>query len=130
MKRDERRKQVRLLAPDGAFAAVAEAAEKVGQIQDISPDGLCFCYLSEKPLCDGSGLGEDHTIDIFVSGQRFFLPNIPCRLVHDQVVGPENQMYSGFCIRHCGVQFSELTPKQKEDLLRFLANLKPGEGNC
>lgn len=117
------------MAPDGAFAAVAEEAEKVGQIQDISVDGLCFSYLSEKPPNGAAETDIDHTIDIFISGQRFFMPNIPCRLVHDQVVGPENQMYSGFCIRNCGVQFAELSRQQKEELTRFLSRLAPGEGH-
>lgn len=124
----ERRRQVRLAAPEGAFAAVAEAAEKVGQIQDISLDGLCFTYLSEKPPNGPPETGLGHTIDIFISGQRFFLPNIPCRLVHDQVVGPDNQMYSGFCIRNCGVEFAGLSGQQKDDLTRFLSGLSPSEG--
>jgi hypothetical protein len=53
---DERRLQKRFKAAEGAFAALVDQESRLGQIKDISSDGLSFRYIDshEKSTCDKS----------------------------------------------------------------------------
>jgi len=89
----------------------------LGKIKDISRGGLAFEYLYNK------GCKEDPSgIDIFLSGNRFYLPKLPCKVAYDFHLGEDLIYISAFHDRRCGVQFGEFTEKQERKLKLFLNN--------
>ncbi len=113
----ERRQFRRFLADDRTFACLRPHFTKLGKIKDISRGGLAFEYLYNK------GCKEDPSeMDIFLSGDRFYLPKMPCRVVYDFQIGEDLIYMSTFQDRRCGVQFGELTRKQERKLKLFFNN--------
>lgn len=111
----ERRQFRRFLADDRAFACLRPHFERLGKIKDISRGGLAFEY-----LCNDGCREEPSEIDIFLSGDGFYLPNMPCRVVYDFQIGEDVTSISTLQDRRCGVQFSQITEGQKSKLQLFL----------
>lgn len=113
----ERRKYVRFLAKDTAFAALRSGFKKVGRIKDISIGGLAFSYFSETyEMNSDSHVSQ---VDIFLSGNGFHLPNVPCKIVYD-ITNSENG--KGFLVNmsRVGLKFGELAENQLEQLSYFI----------
>jgi hypothetical protein len=113
----ERRKYVRFLAKDTAFAALRSGFKKVGRIKDISIGGLAFSYFSET--CEMSSDSYVSQVDIFLSGNGFHLYNVPCNIVCDL---PNSLDDEGFYVKmnRCCLHFGELTENQLEQLSYFI----------
>jgi hypothetical protein len=115
----ERRKYVRFLAKNNTFAALRNGFKKVGKIDDISINGLGFSFLSEITQVDST---DHHSqVDVFSSENRFYLSNVPCRIVYET---PDYTPDEGFLVRmsRCGLQFGELTRSQLDKLNFFIKN--------
>ena len=119
----ERRKYVRFLAKGNSFAALRNGFKKVGKIDDISINGLGFSYLGEITEVDTAGHFSE--VDIFNSGNGFYLSNVPCRIVYEALDSTPDE---GFLVRmsRCGLQFWELTGSQLEQLELFIENNTTG----
>jgi len=119
----ERRKYVRFLAQDTAFAALRSGFKKVGRIKDISIGGLAFSYFSET--CEMSSNSHVSQVDIFLSGNGFHLYNVPCNIVYDT---PNVSDDEGFLVTmcRCGLHFGELTESQLEQLNFFIKHYTRG----
>ncbi len=115
----ERRKYVRFPAKNNSFAALRNGFKKVGKIDDISIKGLGFSYLSE--ITEVDTVGHFSQVDIFISGNRFHLSNVPCMIVYET---PDTIFNKSFLVQmsRCGLQFGELTKTQKGKLEFFLEN--------
>ena len=119
----ERRKYVRFLAKDNSFAALRNGFKKVGKIDDISINGLGFSYLSEIAEVDST---DHHSqVDIFSSGDGFYLSNVPCRIVYET---PDSTSDEDSLVQRsrCGLQFGELTRSQLEQMELFIENCTTG----
>jgi hypothetical protein len=118
----ERRKFTRLLAEDTAFAVLRPHFTKLGKIKDMSEGGLAFEYIAyEGQKEDTSGM------DIFLSGDRFYLGRIPCRIRYDIKIAERYQTpIDRIERRRCGLQFGELTDEQAAQLEFFLKNHTTG----
>ncbi len=114
----ERRKFTRFLAQDTAFAVLRPHFTKLGKIKDISEGGLAFEYIAyEGQKEDSSG------IDIFLSGNGFYLGRIPCKIRYDIKISERYQTSTDHMeMRRCGLQFGELTEEQAAQLEFFLKN--------
>ncbi len=126
--RTERRRHIRFLAQENAFAALRTSFTRVGRIKNISVGGLAFEYITDEESNQ-----EGSQIDIFISGNGFHLPKVPCAVVYDiPARSPfgDGMFYHTFMSKQCGVQFGELTQDEKEQLDLFLAKhtvgLAPG----
>jgi hypothetical protein len=119
----ERRKYVRFLAQDMAFAAMRNGFKKVGKVNDISIRGLAFSYLSQTNEADADRYSSK--VDIFLSGNGFYLSNVPCRIVYDI---PDVTLYKGLFVKmsRCGLHFGELIESQSELLEFFIKNHTTG----
>jgi hypothetical protein len=119
----ERRKYVRFLVEDMAFAAIRIGFKKVGKINDISIRGLAFSYLSQTNEADTDR--HSPKVDIFLSGNGFHLSNVPCRIVYDT---PDVESYKGSFVKmsRCGLHFGELIESQSELLEIFIKNHTTG----
>ena len=120
----EQRKYVRLSVQGNTFAALS-GFDKVGKVNDISEKGLAFSYLIEGIK---AGFDRDFSeVDIFLSGESFYLPKVPCKIVYDIIEFKSNKNNS-IIKRRCGLHFGELTKSQSDLLELFLNKLLKFDG--
>ena len=114
----EQREHFRFLQ-DITVVAFWSNSINLGKLKDISRDGLVFEYITdEKPK------EENSQINIFLSGNKFHLSNLPCKIVYDILIREENYQFNKlFMTRRCGVKFKKLTTIQTKQLEFFLKNL-------
>lgn len=117
----ERRKQKRFKAVDGAFAAVRQKSNQLGQIKDISASGLAFTYLANEGATNGA-----RALDIFVTKHELYIKSIPFQLVRDTQVEQESP-FSKVPIRLQGVQFGKLSAEQRTQLAHLMQYHTEGE---
>jgi len=117
----ERRQFRRLLADDRAFACLRPDFNRLGKIKDISKGGLAFEYLFSEDFREGPS-----AIDIFLSGDGFYLPNVACRVVYDFQIDKDLIPTSSLQYRRCGVEFGQLTGGQESKLQLFLSKYVTG----
>ena len=115
----ERRRFVRALAQDMAFAALKDSFKTIGRIKDISIGGLCFSCFKEN----SEKISESHhtQVDIFLSKSDFHLRNVPCKIMYDI---PNSSNDQGLFVKmsRCGLSFGGLTKNQFEQLNFFIKN--------
>ena len=118
---DERRQQKRFKAAEGAFAALVDQESRLGQIKDISSDGLSFRYIdSHEKLVNASELK-------IILGQRgLYLDKVPFKIISDFEIESEFS-FSRVNMRQIGLEFGELTPGQRNRLDRFIKHHTIGE---
>ena len=98
MSHSERRKIKRFKASYGAYAVVGPETSKLGQIKDISMNGLAFKYLADEARSNGAG-----ELDIIVRQDCFCIKNIPIQTVSDFELAKESA-FSTVRLRQQGVQ--------------------------
>ena len=106
----ERRKSQRFKAAYGAFAVLGPENSKLGQIKDISLDGLAFKYLADEARSNNAG-----ELDIIIRQNCFCVKSIPVQTVSDFELAREN-IFSTVRLRQQGVKFGELTSDQTSQL--------------
>jgi hypothetical protein len=114
----EKRRHIRFLAKDNAFAALGYKFTRVGKIRNIGTGGLAFEYITDEDSDGGA-----FKIDVFVSGHGFHLSKVPCGVVYDIPVGVSDIspiFYHTLITRQCGVQFGALTEDKRVELNLFL----------
>ena len=119
----EKRKYVRFLAQETAFAALRSGFKKVGKVHDISIKGLAFSYLDKAE--EHLSKSNSSQVDIFISGNNFHLANVPCKVVYDTETSVFNSIDTIRTSR-CGLQFGELPGNQAEQLEFFIKNHTTG----
>jgi len=116
-----RRKSKRFLPDSRAFACLRPDFVKLGKIKDISRGGLSFRYVSNQDPAK-----EPNEIDIFLSGNNFFLSKLQCRVVYDFNAHHFSVAPSHVDEWQCGVQFGKITKEQRRKLSVFLDNYVAG----
>jgi hypothetical protein len=74
----ERRSDDRYQVQQGVYALLKNGSSKLGQIINISTGGLAFMYIKHEEQ-----IGEPVEVDIFISGNGYFLKGIPCKRISD-----------------------------------------------
>lgn len=122
----EKRKHIRFLAKEGAYAALGTHFSKVGKLKDISTGGLAFKYINNTE----DRISDFSTVAIFVPENDFFyLPHLDCRLIYDFLLNSTNNIQdskTGFRIIRCGLKFTAITEFQRDKLKSFIANYTGG----
>jgi hypothetical protein len=110
----ERRSHERYQVQQGVYALLKNGSSKLGQIKNISIGGLAFMYINhDEPI------SEPVEVDIFISGNGYFLKGIPCKKISDTHV--DNFVpFSTFEMRQLGVQFGEISHGQAAQLDTFI----------
>jgi len=112
----EQRKHKRYKVTKRAFAVLGPEAVKLCHLIDISRGGLAFRY-----FVDSNGMPEEmDNLDI-LGGEDFYLKRVPVRVVTDMALKDESP-FSSIAMRRRGVQFGQLTPKQREQVDYFIEN--------
>ena len=118
---DERRQQKRCKAAEGAFAALVDQESRLGQIKDISSNGLSFRYIdSHEKLANASEL------KIILGNRGLYLDKVPFKVVSDFEIKSEFS-FSRVNMRQIGLAFGKLTPGQRNRLDRFIKHHTIGE---
>jgi len=117
----EQRKHKRYLVKDRAFAVLGPDALKLCHMIDISKGGLSFRY-----FIDSEELAEELFDLGILYGDDFYLEKIPARVVSDNVI-ENNSYFSSIIMKRRGIQFGDLTRRQKEQLEYFIENNTTGE---
>ena len=112
----ERRKLKRFQVKDGAFAVVRPEFTRLGQIINISYEGLAFQY----PVTANQENGASE-LDIFLAGDGFYLENMSFEAVSDRRATRKSS--KGFLpLRRCSVRFKDITSSQTVLLEYFIQN--------
>ena len=116
----EKRKYTRFIVEEKVYAALGLNFSKVGKLKDISMNGLAFQYIEELK----NHRQKSSVVAIFHSEDIFFLRNLACTIITDQVINENGKKLNGnlkYVARKCAVKFKDLTTHQK-DKLEFLIN--------
>jgi hypothetical protein len=119
----ERRKPERFRAQEGAFVELRDHRGKLGEIIDISKEGLTFRYIDIGDRPKGS-----FELDIFLKEKGFGLKKLPAKTVSDDET-TETFPHSITIMRRRKVQFENLTNSQKYRLKYFIRNYTLGEAS-
>jgi len=117
----ERREHTRFRAQDDAYAVLGGAFSKVGKVYDISLNGLAFTYLEDKISND-----TFTHVDVFLSGNGFYLSSVPCTIVYNanEPISDANAVPPF----RCGLKFESLEAEHEDKLTYFLNHHVIGEG--
>ena len=110
----EQRKQKRFKVKDRAFAVLGPDALKLCHMIDISKGGLSFRY-----FIDSEELAEEIFELGVLFGDDFYLEKIPARVISDNVIENDSH-FSTVIMRRRGVQFGDLSSRQKEQIDYFI----------
>jgi len=120
----EQRKYVRFSVQNDTFAALRKGFEIAGKVHDISIRGLALSYLSESIK---TGSDRDFSqVDIFLSGNGFYLPKVPCKIMYD-IQDSKSIKNISIMMRRCGLYFGKLNKSQLDLLELFLKNYTTGQ---
>ena len=117
----ERRNHKRFRVREGGYAALLPQFTEIGQILDISRGGLAFRYVASQERSHQSS-----QLSISSTDGSFSLNKVPIKTVWDFALANEFS-FGAITLRHCGVQFGQLTPAQKSDLEYFIQTYTLGE---
>lgn len=108
----ERRKYKRYAVKSGAIAITDK---RLGEISDISTDGLSFRYIywDEEPFIKYS------TLTIMVADDSFLLEKIPIEIVSDQFI-KNSFTFSTLILKRRSVKFYDLQPSHINLLRDFI----------
>jgi hypothetical protein len=112
----ERRKLKRFRVQDGAFAVVRPEFTRLGQIINISYEGLAFQY-----AVTASQENRASELDIFLAGDGFYMENMSFETVSDRRATRKSSK-GFFPLRRCSVRFKDLTGPQIARLEYFIQN--------
>lgn len=118
---EERRQQKRFKAQEGAFAALVDQESRLGQIKDISLNGLSFRYIDSH-----AKLKNASELKIIIGNRGLYLDKVPFKIISDFEIESEFS-FSKVNMRQIGLAFGELTPGQRNRLDRFIKNHTIGE---
>ncbi len=108
------RQHNRFKVRDGGFAALSHGFTVLGQIIDISRGGLSFRYVASEARTNGSA-----ELSILMTDGSFCFEKVPFKTVWDSAM-PREFSLGAITLRHCGVQFGDLSHGQRVDLEHFI----------
>lgn len=111
-KTDEQRKHKRFDVKDGAYSVLGYKPTVMGQIINMSMDGLAVIY-------KGKRLKESFEVDLFISDAGFYLDQIPVKTISDHKLSGSFP-FSSKTIWQRSMQFGELTEEQKSQMEHFI----------
>jgi len=124
MAREQRRNE-RYQVRNGAYAAFGREYTGVGKINDISLGGLSFVSINHVAELSSN----DAVITIYLAGNGFYLPDLPCRVVHRTPLQEYKEFHNAsesIKITIYGVEFGDLGERKKERLKVFLESYTAG----
>lgn len=115
-----KRKQKRFSTQEGTYVKLSNGSIKVGQVINISKSGLAFSYITK-----GERLTGWQKINIFLSGDSFYVKQLPFKVISEYVIDKKNTLNNVFK-KQCGGEFGEMTPNQKTQLEYLISKYTKG----
>ena len=112
----ERRKDKRFKLKDPAYAIMYYSPSRIGQITDISRNGLAVRYVK-----NGEDSNELTELDIFNADFILYVDNIKAKSISDFEIIDKTFIGSKE-MRRCGIQFEDLSRHQMSQLEDFIEN--------
>ena len=119
--RADRRRKKRFRVKEGAFAALVNSENRLGQIKDISLVGLSFRYIDNEHQLD-----KTSELRIILAGSGLFMDKLPYRTVSDFEV-TNGFTFTSLKLRQMHLAFGELSTQQESRLNDFILNHTMGE---
>lgn len=117
----DRRHSKRYRAKEGVFAVLVAKKDKLGQIKDISMQGLSFRYVNDDIRSRDAG-----ELKIFIAGCGLYIDKVATEVISDfEIKG--GFLVSPLKLRQTGIKFINLTPEQKYQIGRFIRKHTIGE---
>ena len=111
----DKREYDRHIAQNDVSVMLRNGSVEVGQLLNISVNGLALSYISGDKKIEG-------WFRIYIySRDHFFLVNTPFRVVSDSQID-DTPLFETIIKKRCGGQFGELTDRQRSHLGHFIAN--------
>ena len=117
----DRRRKKRFKVRQGAYAALGNGTQRLGQIKDISLVGLCFRYIESREKANAQGV-----LKIILSSSGLFMDKLPYKPVRDVEIESESP-FSTVRMRQMHLAFGDLSPRQMSLLDEFILNHTMGE---
>ncbi len=117
----DRRRKKRFKVRQGAFAALVNGTQRLGQIKDISLVGLSFRYIDSRETPSAKGV-----LKIILAGGGLFMDNLSYKPVSDFEIESESP-FSSVRMRQMHIAFEDLDPRQLSMLDEFILNHTMGE---
>ena len=117
----DRRRKKRYKVREGAFAALVNGTQRLGQIKDISLVGLSFRYIDHREKSSAKGV-----LKIILAGGGLFMDDLPFKPVSDVELESEFPL-SSVKMRQMHIAFGDLSPGQLSMLDEFILNHTMGE---
>lgn len=111
-KMKDKRRRPRFQVQDGAYTVLGYQPTIMGQIINISTDGLAVIY-------EGKRLEASAEIDLFISDAGFYLEQIPVKIISDYKVAGGFPFVSKTKWQR-SMQFAKLNDDQKSQLEHFI----------
>ena len=116
-----RRNEMRFQVQKGALAVQNGQARLMGQILDISRNGLAFHYIDDGKKSNGS-----YYVDILLTKKGYYLKKIQSKIISDfEIIN--KVPFSSITMRRRSVKFGELMGEQISQLEYFIQNHTIGE---
>ena len=116
----ERRRHKRFRTRGDAFAMLRPYASILGEIVDVSREGLAIRYLSGNHATNGEG--ELYALNILLADHSFYFDSVLCKTVSDVEMRGNAQGVRVVPMRRRGVRFVNLTQDQATQLEYFTRN--------
>jgi len=113
----ERRIAKRFRAVDGALAALSPESGRVGQIQNISLNGVAFRYIADDS--PEANLDKMPKLQLMFAGKGIWLDGVPVKWIADVDI-PMDSSFSGIPLRQTSLQFIALTDAQETRLKDYI----------
>jgi hypothetical protein len=118
----ERRKFRRFRVKHPAFVVFNTQPTKLGEILDVSMNGLSFRYMVDSEEL----VNQSRELDILYGDDDFYLDKLHFRTVADRMTN-NGLPFSTMIMRRRGVQFCELVEAQQSQLEYFIKHNTSGE---
>ncbi|MCP4746684.1 MAG: PilZ domain-containing protein [Desulfobacteraceae bacterium] len=118
---DNRRREDRIIIDNSIYVVINTEPRMMGQIVDISNNGLAFTYVDLEVICRKLEKKKSVKIDLFAGGNGYLLRNLNCKLV-SKINKIKPSAFSCLLIQRVGVQFEDLSLPQREQIEMFLKN--------
>jgi hypothetical protein len=116
-----RRKEARYRAIEDIFAVIKSNPGLLGNIIDISNQGLSFyCIANEKFYED------TFEIDLFFSKKGYLTKKISCKKIFERIEHSQTP-FSSLMMRRIGVSFIRLSTNQHKQVTHFISHLTTGQ---
>ena len=105
-KMTEQRKHKRFHVNDGTYAMLKYKPAMMGQITNMSKDGLAIRYIDGEQQ-----LSDSNVLDIFMTESSFYIEKLQVKTISDREVTDKHSSDSNK-VRQRGIQFEGLNPIQ------------------